>query len=180
MANELGTLPPMHRKKQALGTQEALGLLAAHSATSGVLALNDAELGAPYVVPLSYAYLPGEGGELGSVYFHGALKGRKVELMRADARASFCVVTADEIVPERFTTYYRSVVAVGRVEVVADDAERVRALQALAAAYAPDMSEAATREEITGSLTRTCVFCLRVEQASAKEARELAEQRTQA
>ena len=180
MANELGTLPPMHRKKQALSTQEALGLLAAHGATSGVLALNDAELGAPYAVPLSYAYLPGEGGELGSVYFHGALKGRKVELMRADARASFCVVTADQIVHERFTTYYRSVVAVGHMEIVEDEEEQVRALRALATVYAPNESEAATQEEISGSLARTCVFCLRVEQVSAKEARELMEQRTRA
>lgn len=179
MTDELGTMAPMHRKKQALGTQEALGLLAGHTATSGVLALNDAQLGAPYAVPLSYAYLPGEGGELGSVYFHGALKGRKVELMRADARASFCVVTADEIVPERFTTYYRSVVVVGHMEIVKDEEEQMRALRALAAVYAPNVPEAATQEEISGSLARTCVFCLRVEQASGKEARELMEQRTQ-
>lgn len=170
----LGTPAPMHREKQRLALDETRALLAARRATSGVLALNDPDLGAPYTVPLSYVYLPGEGCELGSVYFHGAVKGHKVNLVAADGRASFCVVVDDDVVQETFSTNYRSVMATGRLEVVRDDVERRRALMELGNRYSPDLPAGATEAEIDGSFSHTCVLVLRVEQMSGKESKALA------
>ncbi len=47
-------LIPMRRKRQALSEEAGIEVL--ERGTSGVLALNDSELGAPYQVPLNYGY----------------------------------------------------------------------------------------------------------------------------
>lgn len=176
-ARPLGQPSSMRRARQQLSQEETLGLLASHRATHVVIALNDPELGAPYILPISYVYLPEEGGPLGSVYFHGSLKGRKVDLIGADGRASLCAVAQDEVVQETFSTNYLSVVAQGRLEIVRDDTERRRALRELGHAYSPDLPAQATEDEIDGAFSHTCVMALRIESASGKESKEMARRR---
>ena len=84
----------MRRKKQALPKAECDAVLS--RCTSGVLALAGAD-GKPYAVPLSYVYANGK------LYFHCAASGRKLEMLRQNPQASFCVVDSDEVVPEQFT-----------------------------------------------------------------------------
>ena len=92
---------PMRRIRQQLEQAACEEILAKN--TSGVLALAGDE-GWPYAVPLSYAWAEGK------LIFHGATSGHKLDAMRREPRASFCVIDADEIVPERYTTHYRSVI----------------------------------------------------------------------
>lgn len=89
----------MRRFKQLLDEQASKEILI--HATNGVLSLVDSD-GAPYGVPVSYAY-DGDG----SIYFHSAVSGHKIECIEADSRCSFCVVAQDLIIPEEFTTYFR-------------------------------------------------------------------------
>ena len=86
-------------------------------ATNGVLSLIDQD-GEPYGVPLSFAY---DGTD--TLYFHSARTGHKIECISTHNRASFCIVAKDEIVPEEFTSYFRSVIANGKLEIVTDSAE---------------------------------------------------------
>ena len=84
---------PMRRSRQALGVDACRDVLA--RGASGVLAvLGDG--GWPYAVPLSYAF---DGEKL---YFHCAREGHKLDAIRREARASFCVVDRDEVVPEEY------------------------------------------------------------------------------
>ena len=83
----------MRRAKQRLSPDESLAIL--EKGSSGVLALWDGE--EPYAVPLSYVY---HGGKL---YFHCARAGRKLEAIKVCPRASFCVVAADDVIPEKYT-----------------------------------------------------------------------------
>ncbi len=165
---------PMRRARQRLMEDQARHLLAEHKATNGVLALCDGDV--PYQVPLSYVYEgPSEAYPQGAVYFHCALKGRKLDIAAANPRASFCVVTSDDVVPDEFTTYYRDVIAYGRLEIVEDENERLHALMALGLAYADGMpnKEELTKREIEKLGSAAHVLALRIEELHGKQAREL-------
>lgn len=156
----------MRRKRQELSREEALAIL--DETTAGVLALID-EGDEPYAVPISFARV----GDV--LYFHGAREGRKLDAMRHCGRASFCTIAQDEIVPQKFTTRFRSAVAFGAVRVVEDDEAR-RGLWALAQKYNPGDIEGATAE-IEGAFARTRVFALDIDDLTAKEAIELVRER---
>lgn len=161
-------LPAMRRRRQALSREECLAAL--DRTTSGVLALWDEARGVPYQVPLSHA----RRGDV--LVFHCAVAGHKLDLARAaqaaGAPASYCVVDADDVVPEEFTTYFRSVVCTGRLRVV-DDPEAVREdLEALGERFWPG-HPAELAAEIDGSVGRVLALELALEEVSGKQAREL-------
>ena len=155
---------PMRRFKQALSPEECRAVL--ERGTSGVLALSG-DGGWPYAVPLSYVYADGK------IYFHSAKSGHKVDAIRSCPRASFCVIDQDHIVPEEYTTYYRSVIAFGRARVLKDEGEKRAALEKLAERYSPRQEEG-RRAEIDKLFQRVCMVELAVEHLSGKEAMELA------
>ena len=119
----------MRRKRQELSREDTAAIL--ERRTSGVLALAE-EGGFPYAVPLSYVYT---GDKL---YFHCAKSGHKLELIRQNPKASFCVVDQDQIVPEEYTTYFRSAIVFGELRVMEDGPEKRAAIEALAAKYDPE------------------------------------------
>ena len=133
--------------------------------TSGVLALSGDE-GWPYAVPLSYVWAEGK------LIFHGAKEGHKLDAMRREPRASFCVVDADEIVPERYTTHYRSVICFGRMRVVEEPEEMRRLTMLLGEKYWPGHPKEGAAV-IDGAMSRLCVFVMDVEEMTGKQAIEL-------
>ena len=153
---------PMRRKRQELSLEEAYGIV--DQATSGVLALVDD--GMPYAVPLSYVLLDGK------LYFHFALAGHKLDAIRADSRASFCVVDQDQIVPEEYTTYFRSVIVFGTARVVDDPDAKRRSIRALCDKYRAGF-EAEREAEIDGSWNRFLMVELAPERITGKQAKEL-------
>lgn len=72
---------------------------------------------------MSYAYREGK------IYFHAARTGHKIDAIARCSKASFCVVDQDKIVPEKFTTHYRSAIAFGRIRVAEDPEEILTGLQ---------------------------------------------------
>lgn len=110
----------MRRCKQALERTVVEDIL--RRGSSGVLAVlgDDAY---PYAVPLSYVYADGK------LYFHGAKEGHKIDAIRQHAKASFCVIDQDAVVPEEYTTYFRSVIAFGRMRILETDAEKRAAIE---------------------------------------------------
>lgn len=161
----------MRRNKQYLPEAEVISIL--EGGSSGVLALLG-EDGWPYAVPLSYAW---DGGKL---YFHWAKSGQKLDALRREERASFCVVAEDRVVPEKYTTLYRSVIAFGRLRVLEDEEEKLAALERLTVKYAPEEGEASRREEIQRGLPAVCVVEMAVEHVTGKEGKRLAEERARA
>ena len=126
----------MRRKNQALPREDCAAIL--DRGTSGVLALSG-EGGYPYAVPISYVY---HGGKL---YFHCAKAGHKLDAIRREPRASFCVIDEDRVVPAEYTTYFRSVIAFGRIRVLEEDGEKLAAIEKLAEKYAPEESPQSRR-----------------------------------
>ncbi len=108
----------LRRKDRKMPPKEAEELLV--RGEYGVLS-TVGEDGTPYGVPLSYVYREG------AIYFHCALEGHKLENLRRDPRVSFCVVGRIQLLPEKFSTEYESVVAFGTASEI-DGEERQRAL----------------------------------------------------
>ncbi len=159
---------PMRRKKQTLSTQECEAVL--RQQTSGVLALLG-DGGYPYAVPLSYVY------ENGRIFFHCARTGHKLDAIRREEKASFCVIDQDEIVPEEFTTYFRSVIAFGRMRILEEEEEIRSAIEKLAAKYSPEESAESRKAAIEREYSVLCMLELTVEHMSGKEAIELVRSR---
>lgn len=158
----------MRRKKQVLSQKEVEGIL--HKGTSGVLALlgdNDY----PYAVPISYVY------DDGKVYFHSAKSGHKIDAIQRTAKASFCVIDEDLVVPEEYTTYFRSVIAFGRIRIVEDDSEKRAAIEKLAIKYAPEDTAANRDYAISREWKPLCMLEMTIDHVTGKEAIELVKER---
>ncbi len=122
----------MRRKKQILSEKECVDIL--EKGTAGVLALlgdNDY----PYAVPISYVYYNFK------LFFHGAKSGHKIDAIKKCSKASFCVIDQDHIVPEEYTTYFRSVIAFGKIHIMEDETEMKNAIERLAVKYYPTDTE---------------------------------------
>jgi len=87
----------------------------------------------PYVVPVSFGY------ERNALYFHGALEGRKVELIKKSNQICFEVDTNVEVKksekPCSWTMKYRSVMGVGRAYFLESDEEKIHGLTVIMRQY---------------------------------------------
>lgn len=153
----------MRRKGQLLPENEAVEIL--KSATSGTLALMGDD-GYPYAVPMSHFYRNGK------LYFHCAAQGHKIDAVRRCEKASFCVIEQDEVHPEKFTTFFRSVIAFGRIRIMENMEEKIEALRALSDRFSPGLIEQ-REKEIGESIGHMCVLEMEIEHMTGKEAREL-------
>ena len=158
---------PMRRFRQQLSDAEAVGIL--ERATSGTLALLG-DNGYPYAVPISYVYADGK------LYFHSALSGHKVDAIRRCDKASFCVIAQDDVVPEKYTTEYRSVIAFGRIHIIEDEEEKLAAARLLGDRYNPHQDEA-LQKEIESGLSRMLAIRFDIEHLTGKEGIELTKRR---
>lgn len=156
----------MRRKRQQLSEAESVALL--KKATSGTLALLG-DNGYPYAVPISYVYSEGK------LYFHSALSGHKVDAIRNCDKASFCVIAKDDVQPEKFTTFFRSVIAFGRIHIIEDEAEKLKTARLLGNRYNPNHEEA-LRKELENGLSRMLMIRFDIEHLTGKEAKELVRQ----
>jgi nitroimidazol reductase NimA-like FMN-containing flavoprotein (pyridoxamine 5'-phosphate oxidase superfamily) len=88
----------------------------------------------PYVVPVFFGY------EKNALYFHSALEGRKIDLLKRNNKVCFEIDTDVEVITtERacgFTAKYRSVIGVGRAYILDNDNEKIHGLNVLMKQYA--------------------------------------------
>ncbi len=152
----------MRRFKQQISDEASKKILCA--STNGILSLTNAD-GSPYGVPLSFAY---DGNS--SIYFHSAVTGHKIDCINHNSRCSFCVVAQDKIVPEEFTSYFRSVIVNGRIKVVDDDSEIMKGLLLLCDKYSPGIDSSS---EINKCISHVKILRLDIETMTGKEAIEL-------
>ncbi len=158
---------PMRRNRQQLSREECERILG--RCTSGVLAVIG-DSGYPYTVPLSYVYADG------AIIFHSAVEGHKVDAIKRDSRCSFCVIEQDDIKPAEFTTYFRSVIAFGRITILENTDEKIQALRLLGRRYSPG-DEHGLQHEIVKSMDHVLLLRLDIEHLSGKEAIELTKSR---
>ncbi len=126
--------------------------------------------GYPYITPVNYVYLRG------SIYFHCALQGEKLDNLRRDPKVCFAVDRPLAYIDTGYDKnlpvcdvgqYYQSVVIRGRAEIVVDMTEKVEALNALMACHEND-PEFAAITATTPAVALCAVVAVRVESISAK------------
>ncbi len=157
----------MRHKRQQLTEEDSIAIL--QKATSGTLALlGDDDY--PYAVPISYVYHDGK------LFFHSAMAGHKVDAIRKCDKASFCVIEQDNIQPEKFTTFFRSVIAFGRIHIVEDEQEKLQMVRMFGNRYNPNQDEA-LQKEIESGFSHMLAIRFDIEHLTGKEAIELVRQR---
>ncbi len=154
----------MRRGRQELSFEETEDIL--NRRTAGVLALSGDE-GYPYGVPISYVYVDGK------LYFHCAKSGHKLDAIRRDPKASFCVIDQDQIVPEKFTTLYRSVIVFGQIRIVEDEKQKRAAIEKLGQKYGPGISEERLAAEIDGAWKALEMLEMEIDHMTGKQCKEL-------
>ena len=112
----------------------------------------------------------------GKLYFHSALAGHKVDAIRNCDKASFCVIDKDDVKPEKYTTFFRSVIAFGRIHIIEDDKEKLAMARMLGNRYNPNNDES-LQKEIESGLSRMLMIRFDIEHLTGKEAIELVRQR---
>ncbi|MGL6197311.1 MAG: pyridoxamine 5'-phosphate oxidase family protein [Lachnospiraceae bacterium] len=156
----------MRRKRQALTLEESITVL--NKGTSGVLAVSgDDEY--PYAVPLSYVY------DRDKLYFHCAKSGHKLDAIKRNSKVSFCVIDQDKVIPEEYTSYFRSVIAFGKIRILEDDQEKREAIEKLAFKYAPNDVPANREKAIEREWKPLCMLEMTIDHMTGKEAKELVE-----
>ena len=154
----------MRRKVQQLSNEDAEAVLL--RGTSGVLALAG-DKAFPYAVPISYVY----DGE--HIYFHSATEGHKIDAILRNPNASFAVIDQDEVMPEKYTTAFRSVIVFGSIRIIDDAVEKRSAVRKLAVKYAPDNTEQQHAAEIDGAWSRFCMLEMSIAHMTGKQGKEL-------
>ena len=154
----------MRRKNQILSQEESIAIL--QNGTTGTLAvLGDDDY--PYAVPINYFY------EDNKIYFHGAKAGHKIDAIKKHNKVSFCVVAQDDIITEKFTTYFKSVIAFGTARIIEDDAEKRNAIEKLTVKFTPDQTEQKRSEAIEKEFPALGMVEMTIEHMTGKQALEL-------
>lgn len=147
----------MRRSDKMLTDYEMLEIM--NTAEYGILSTVD-ENRFPYGVPVNFVY------QDGSIYFHSALTGHKVDNITFSSKVSFCVVTDVDLIPDDFNTRYKSVISFGEVEEVAGE-EKQRALVLFLEKFSKDYLESG-REYIRKAGEKARVYKIEVKHMTAK------------
>ncbi|MBN2461544.1 MAG: pyridoxamine 5'-phosphate oxidase family protein, partial [Candidatus Cloacimonetes bacterium] len=123
-----GYLRQMRRQDRRIERDECLSIL--KKGEYGILSLCTQQNGG-YGIPLNFVFMNG------SIFFHCASEGRKIEEMKRNNKVSFCVVGKTEIIPEKFTTEYESVIVFGKTFEIAGEEKR-KALECIVKKYSAD------------------------------------------
>jgi nitroimidazol reductase NimA-like FMN-containing flavoprotein (pyridoxamine 5'-phosphate oxidase superfamily) len=162
----MGLFREMRRIQQLLPQEATEEIL--RRGQSGVLAVSGDD-DYPYAVPLSYAY------DSGAIYLHCATSGHKLDGINRNSKVSFCVIDKDDIIPETFTTSFRSAIVFGKARIVTDDAAKRDALELLVRKYSAGFEDEGDTE-IRKTWNAVCVVEITVEHMTGKEAIELVQQ----
>jgi nitroimidazol reductase NimA-like FMN-containing flavoprotein (pyridoxamine 5'-phosphate oxidase superfamily) len=118
----------------------------------------------PYTVALNYLFFEG------SIYFHSASSGRKVEALQADSRVCFLV---DEVGPQvlweqgcGISQIYRSVVCFGKAEFVKGLIEKRGILERMVQKYVPSSYPLSPMKD--QNIEKTVVVRIVIESMSGK------------
>lgn len=152
----------IRRNNQSLSQEDIKSILEKN--TNGVLGVNG-DNGYPYTVPLSFVYFNKK------IYFHCAQTGHKIESIKKNPKVSFTIVDKDVVVSEKYTTYFRSIIAFGRAEIIEEEIERIEAFRALAQKYSGNLPRVEREKEIQNC--KATIIGIEIEHISGKQAVEL-------
>ncbi|MCK9208667.1 MAG: pyridoxamine 5'-phosphate oxidase family protein [Salinivirgaceae bacterium] len=149
----------IRRQDRVLDEQPALNLL--KTGEYGVLSMHCVESGV-YGVPINYVW---DGDK--SIYLHCAPEGRKLRCLEKDNAVSFCIVGRTNVISEKFTTEYESIILECRAYRNLPAVERMNALAFILDKYSPD-DKASGLKYAEKSFNRTEIIRLEIKNWSGK------------
>lgn len=176
----IGQVKTMRRKDREM--TKAFGLEVIDKSKYGVISMID-EDNEPYGIPLSIVR------DENNLYFHSAMGGKKVEIFEENPKVSIAFVgetkipenyteeELDEIVKDEskavlliskvFTTEYESAVVTGKVKLVEDEEEKIKAMRLICEKYTKTKMDYFDMA-IKAGLKRTNVYRIDIEEINAK------------
>lgn len=139
------------RKKQQISNEECVELL--KEELRGVLSVQGDD-GYPYGLPINHYYNEADG----CLYFHSGMTGHKIDALRRDSKASFCVYDRGFRREGEWALNIKSVIVFGRIEIIEDKETIYDISRKLSHKFTRD--EAYIEKEITHSGPRTLMFRL--------------------
>lgn len=124
----------VRRQDRLLNEAEATTLL--QTGEYGVLSMQ-AENGGGYGIPINYAW---DGQH--SIYLHCALEGQKLGCIAECNKVSFCVVGKINVISNKFTTGYESIILSCIANIGLSNEERMKAFELILDKYSPTDKEA--------------------------------------
>lgn len=152
----------MRRIRQQMTDENAKIVL--ESAKTGVMSVIG-DNGYLYAVAMNYAYLDGK------IYLHSAGEGHKIDAIRSCDKISFLVIDKDDVLSDKLTTAYRSVIVFGRAKLIEDAAERLSLVRRFALKYSNNMP--AIQADIDENLAAMALIEITPEHITGKEGMEL-------
>ena len=150
----------MRRKDRLITNEETFSIL--EKGEYGFLSTVSSD-NEPYGVALNYCLVNG------SIYFHCALEGRKINNLNHNPKVSFCVVGKTEVLPDKFGTKYESCIVQGKAS-ESFGKEKQLALEGLVNKYSKDFFSGGL-EYIKKLEDKTRVFKISIETISGKARR---------
>lgn len=157
----------MRRFKQQLSAEEVERIL--QTGKYCVMAVSGDNV-YPYAVPVNYVY------DGTAIFIHSAAQGHKIDALRRNPKCTLCMVDKDDVIPEEFTSYFRSVIVFGKAHFVESTDEKIAALRLLGDKYSPGIDPEA---EIARFIKSVCIVRIDIDSVTGKEAIELTRARTE-
>lgn len=151
------------RKNQQLSQEECIAILQAEK--RGVLSVLG-EGGYPYGAPLNHFY----NAEDGAIYFHCGDIGHRLDALRKENKASFCVYTQGEPIEKHWALLVKSVIVFGKIEIIEDMAQIIEITTRLSHKFTQD--DAYIQKEIENHAHRTRLLRLQPEHICGKRVTE--------
>ncbi|MGN0362356.1 MAG: pyridoxamine 5'-phosphate oxidase family protein [Bilifractor sp.] len=153
----------MRRWKQQISEEECISVL--KNMPRGVLSLHG-ENGYPYAIPVNQYYDERDG----KLYFHGAKQGLKLDLLAKDNKACFTIMDEGFVKKGEWAKNIRSVVCLGRMEILTDHEKVLEQCRALAAKFYP--TQESIDREIERSGSRVNVLVMTIDRMTGKLVKE--------
>lgn len=149
----------MRRKDRQMSEQDTKVVL--QKAQFGTLSMVNKENN-PYGIPISFAYTDG------AIYLHCALAGYKLENIEHNANVCFSAVIDIQLMPQKFSTKFKSVVVFGKISTVSDEEDKRKGFIALVKKYSPDFYDEGMKY-IEKAFARTKVLKIEILSMTGKE-----------
>ncbi|MBP5575601.1 MAG: pyridoxamine 5'-phosphate oxidase family protein [Treponema sp.] len=149
----------MRRFKQQIPEAECIQILKTEK--RGVLSLIGDD-GYPYGLPLSHFYDERDG----KIYFHGAKEGHKIDAIKANPKASFCVMDKGFKKEGEWALNIKSVIAFGKISLITDIKKAEEICTRLVQKFTDDKEY--LEKELNNALARVQCFEFTIEHMTGK------------
>lgn len=153
----------MARIKQQISEEECISILKRQK--RGVLSVLG-DNGYPYGVPINHWY----NEEDGCLYFHGGMKGHKIDALKACNKVSFTVLDDGYHKEGDWALTFKSVIVFGKVRFIEDHQEALDICRKLSLKFIQDTK--VIEEEIERAGFRVLCFALEPEHMTGKQVHE--------